>query len=149
MDAHFARCMGPLRSSYAFPGVGRILESLGTWWVTESYFAWPSQASRRQVEDDAGDSATSYEFKWHADGNEMQANHSIDIPIMLGRPGAWRGAPMLVGLNSTEQQKKLGPHMRNLYAGFIQGHHFKLSYLVTDQDFECSDSLWQGYACVS
>ncbi|KEF62041.1 uncharacterized protein A1O9_00013 [Exophiala aquamarina CBS 119918] len=139
----FARWMGPLRSLYPFPGIGRILESLGTWWVTRSYFAWPAQAFRKQVEDDAGGRATSYEFKWHPDGNEMQANHCIDIPFILGRPCAWRGAPMLMGPESQEQLEKLGQHMRHLYAGFIQGYHPKPGHLVIGKDFECSYSLWQ------
>ncbi|KAL6247849.1 hypothetical protein RBB50_005197 [Rhinocladiella similis] len=138
----FARWMGPLRSLYNLPGIGRILESLGTWWVTRSYFAWPSDAFRKQVEDDAGGSATSYEFRWYPDGNELQANHCIDIPFVLGRSDAWRDAPMLKGPGSKEDFEKLGQHMRRLYAGFIQGRRLKPGHLVIGRNFECSDSLW-------
>ncbi|KAJ9647707.1 hypothetical protein H2204_000337 [Knufia peltigerae] len=139
----FASWMGPLRSLYNLPVVGRILESLGTWWVTKSYFAWPSEAFRRQVEDDAGGSATSCEFRWCPNGSQLQANHCIDIPFVLGRPGAWQDAPMLKGPGAKEELERLGQHMQHLYAGFIQGRRLKPGHIVIDKGFECSDSLWQ------
>ncbi|KIW13930.1 hypothetical protein PV08_06711 [Exophiala spinifera] len=140
----FARWMGPFRSLYNLPVVGRFLESLGTWWVTRSFFAWPSDAFRKQVEEDAGGSATSYQFKWYPEGNGLQANHCIDIPFVLGQPGAWRGAPMLMGpTKSDDEFGKLGRHMRLLYGGFIQGRRLKPGHLVVTKDFECSGSLWQ------
>jgi para-nitrobenzyl esterase len=139
----FARWMGPLRPLYNLPAVGWILESLGTWWVSRSYFAWPSEAFRKQVEDDAGGNATSYEFQWHPARSKLQANHCIDIPFILGRSDAWSGSPMLQGPGSKQELESLGQQMRSLYAGFIHGRRLRPGHLVIGRTFECSDNLWQ------
>ncbi|KAJ5544358.1 hypothetical protein N7513_006922 [Penicillium frequentans] len=84
----FSSMMGP-QSLLQLPVIGPYVEALGTWYITQSYFKWPSLRFHEQILR-AGGISTSYSFGWAADDNALGACHCIDIPScsgdgMLGR----------------------------------------------------------------
>ncbi|KAJ5117962.1 hypothetical protein N7526_010985 [Penicillium atrosanguineum] len=84
----FASTMGPQGLQH-LPIIGSYLESLGTWYITFSYFKRPSQRFYEQVLRARGIS-TAYSFNLGATENPLGACHSIDIPFVLGNWEAWQ-----------------------------------------------------------
>lgn len=115
----FASMMGP-QSVLKLPVIGPYLESLGTWYITQSYFKWPSQSFHNQVLQ-AGGTSTTYSFGWAGEGNPLGSCHCIDIPFVLGKEGAWKDAPMLAGKNTEEDMARLGSDLKDLWTSFASG----------------------------
>jgi para-nitrobenzyl esterase len=137
----FSRMLGPLRKWY---GWSAWLEPVDTWYVTRSYFQWPSQKFHRQVLRQGGTSTT-YSFDWYPTTSPSRANHCIDIPFVLGGWEVWKEAPMLVDKKDArleqeveEQVRRLGRQLKELWAEFARGRPLKSDHIYIGGDFELS-----------
>jgi para-nitrobenzyl esterase len=124
----FSGMMDPLAGLYSLPLLGSVLESVQTWYVTRSYFAWPSRAFHdfaRKV----GGRSTTYEFSWSGSGSGLGSCHCVDIPFVLGARGAWAGAPMIRGSGTEGDVERLGGEIRGLWVGFMRGDWVEREHL--------------------
>ncbi|TPX15266.1 uncharacterized protein E0L32_004543 [Thyridium curvatum] len=140
----FARMMGPLRASFALPLVGARLEALGTWFVTRSYFAWPSRRFHEAALRQAGGRSSMYEFRWRPRGSALGASHCVDIPFVLGDWASWREAPMLRGQGedgggSEGEVRRLGGQLKDLWVAFVKGGCLRSEDFVIDEGFVFSE----------
>lgn len=136
----FASMSGPLCSLYSMPFVGGSLEALGTWYMTRRYFSLPSQRLHARLVQ-AGCASTTCSFEWGAQNNPLQACHTIDIPFVLGAPGAWEKAPMLQG-SDAEEVLRLGEEMKNLWTRFVHGDRLTGEHIAIGKDFVTSDDMF-------
>ncbi|KAJ5146991.1 hypothetical protein N7526_000343 [Penicillium atrosanguineum] len=137
----FASMMGP-QSLLKLPIIGPYVESLGTWYITQSYFKWPSQSFHEQVLQ-AGGTSTSYSFGWAGEGNPLGSCHCIDIPFVLGREGAWKNAPMLAGKSTEEYLARLGSDIKDLWTSFASGKMLKSGlHIEFDGEFVLSQDVF-------
>lgn len=139
----FASMMGPFRSLYGVPLVGSYLESLGTWFVTASYFSWPSRTLHEQIRTKAYGHSTTYAFEWHPLGNALQANHCIDIPFVLGTEDAWKNAPMLKGDDPGMRRREISGNLQRLWVEFMKGRRLKPDHICIDATWSLSDDIWE------
>ncbi|KAJ5627631.1 hypothetical protein N7490_009859 [Penicillium lividum] len=123
----FSSMMAP-QSLLQLPVIGPYVEALGTWYITQSYFKWPSlQFHERALR--AGGTSTSYSFAWTADDNACGACHCIDIPFVLGVWDAWKNAPMMKGGNAQEDASRLGSELKDLWMDFMNGKALKAGHI--------------------
>jgi para-nitrobenzyl esterase len=115
----FASMMGP-SNLLKLPIIGSFLEKIGTWYITQSYFKWPSQRFHQQILD-AGGSSTTYSFGWTAENSTLGACHCIDIPFVLGSYEAWKSAPMLAGKDTEKAISDLGSQIQEIWTRFMRG----------------------------
>lgn len=136
----FASMMGP-QSLLTLPIIGSYAESLGTWYITHSYFKWPCQRFQEQVLQ-AGGTSTSYSFVWAAEGNSLGSCHCIDIPFVLGKEDAWKAAPMLAGATTGEDIARIGSDLKDLWTSFANGKKLKNGgHIELDSDFVLSKDI--------
>ncbi|KAJ0422629.1 Alpha/Beta hydrolase protein [Aspergillus carlsbadensis] len=124
----FSGMMDPLAGLYSVPLLGSVLETIQTWYVTRSYFAWPSKEFHDFVRK-VGGRSTTYEFAWSGSGSGLGSCHCVDIPFILGARGVWRGAPMLKGEGTEEDVERLGAEIRGLWIGFMRGDWVEREHL--------------------
>jgi para-nitrobenzyl esterase len=124
----FSGMMDPLAGLYGLPLLGSLLEALQTWYVTRSYFAWPSKEFHAYVRK-VGGTSTTYEFAWSGSGSGLGSCHCVDIPFVLGARGAWAGAPMLRGSGTEEDVERLGTEIRGVWVGFMRGDWVEREHL--------------------
>ncbi|KAL3462724.1 Alpha/Beta hydrolase protein [Aspergillus heterothallicus] len=105
---------------YSVPLLGSAVEAAQTWYVTRSYFAWPSLEFHTYV-GKVGGMSTTYEFSWAAGESKLGSCHCVDIPFVLGAEGAWKAAPMLKGDGTNVDIERLGKEIRGLWVGFMEG----------------------------
>ena len=137
----FASMMGP-QSLLKLPVIGPYVEALGTWFITQSYFKWPSQAFHESFIQ-AGGKSTTYSFEWQAAQNPLGACHCIDIPFALGKPGAWGEAPMIAGKDTSEQLSQLGSDLKDMWVGFASGKELQSGHLRIDRGVALSQSIFR------
>ncbi|KAL2838384.1 Alpha/Beta hydrolase protein [Aspergillus pseudoustus] len=113
---------------YNIPLLGSVAEAAQTWYVTRSYFSWPSQEFHAYVRKFAGRSTT-YEFGWAAERSKLGSCHCVDIPFVLGAEGAWDAAPMLWGSGTEGDLQRLGEGIRGLWVGFMRGEWVQKEHL--------------------
>lgn len=65
-----------------------------------------------------GGRAATYRFDWAPPDAPFGACHCIELPYLLGSPGAWADAPMLGPTRSLDDH--LGSRMRALWSGFAR-----------------------------
>ncbi|KAJ6104889.1 hypothetical protein N7486_003578 [Penicillium sp. IBT 16267x] len=123
----FSSMMGP-QSLLQLPVIGPYVEALGTWYITRSYFKWPSLRFHEQTLR-AGGKSTSYSFEWAADENVLGACHCIDIPFVLGGWNAWKTAPMLTGKNTQEDIARLGSDLKDMCTNLMNGNPVKAGHI--------------------
>ncbi|KAL2823260.1 Alpha/Beta hydrolase protein [Aspergillus cavernicola] len=116
----FSSMLYPMQILYKVPVLGPCLEALQTWFVTRSYFMWPSQGFHERVRR-AGGTSTTYSFEWAGAESNLGACHCIDIPFVLGSWEAWKGAPMLKGKDTEEDINRLGAVVKDLWLDFMNG----------------------------
>jgi len=140
----FSRLMGPQRQWYDTPIIGDYLEALGTWYVTKSYFQWPSQTFHDQVLL-AGGMSTTYTFSWHPPSSPLGANHCIDLATIFGEWKDWREAAMVAGdeTETKEAVQRMGQTVRNLWLGFVQGRKLKADHIVMDSSFMSPEQYFE------
>ncbi|KAJ5658844.1 uncharacterized protein N7484_002493 [Penicillium longicatenatum] len=124
----FSSMVGP-QSLLQLPLVGPYVEALMTWYITQSYFKWPSLRFHEQTLR-AGGISTSYSFEWAADDNALGACHCIDIPFVLGAWDAWKTAPMLIGKSTQEDVARLGSDLKDLWVSFMNGNRLKNGHIA-------------------
>ncbi|KAJ5798671.1 uncharacterized protein N7503_006176 [Penicillium pulvis] len=129
----FSSMMGP-RSLLQLPVIGSYVEALGTWYITQSYFKWPSLRFHEQILR-AGGISTSYSFGWAADGNALGACHCIDIPFVLGGWNAWKIAPMLTGQNTQADIARLGSDLKDMWTDFMNGKPLQNGHIKITKTF--------------
>ncbi|KAL2810906.1 Alpha/Beta hydrolase protein [Aspergillus granulosus] len=110
----------PFSRVYNIPVLGSVLEAAQTWYVTRSYFAWPSQKFHAYVRK-VGGRSTTYEFTWAGSESNLGSCHCVDIPFVLGAEGAWKAAPMIRGSETERDLERLGGEMRRLWVEFMRG----------------------------
>lgn len=136
----FASMMGP-QSLLKLPILGSYVEALGTWYITQSYFKWPSQRFHQQVLE-AGGKSTSYSFSWAGKTNRLGSCHCIDIPFVLGTREAWKAAPMLAGDDTEEHLSRLGSALKDLWVSFANGRSLKQDHVEVGSDFALSEDVF-------
>ncbi|KAJ5167245.1 uncharacterized protein N7482_006026 [Penicillium canariense] len=136
----FASIMGP-QSLLKLPFIGSYVEALGTWYITQSYFKWPSQRFHQLVLQTGGRS-TSYSFNWVGTNNPLGACHCIDIPFVLGTWEAWEAAPMLAGNDTKEQLARLGSYLKDLWVGFANGRQLQNGHIEIGREFILSGHVF-------
>ena len=136
----FASMMGP-QSLLKLPILGSYVEALGTWYITQSYFKWPSQCFHQQVLE-AGGKSTSYSFSWAGKTNRLGSCHCIDIPFVLGTREAWKAAPMLAGDDTEEHLSRLGSALKDLWVSFANGRSLKQDHVEIGSDFTLSEDVF-------
>ncbi|KAJ5359364.1 uncharacterized protein N7496_011777 [Penicillium cataractarum] len=137
----FASMMGP-QNLLKLPVVGSYVEALGTWYITQSYFKWPSQRFHQQILQ-AGGTSTSYSFGWAGNKNPLGACHCIDIPFVLGTRESWKAAPMLAGEDTEEQISRLGSELKDLWVKFANGGKLKADHLEIGRNFTLSGTIFK------
>lgn len=137
----FASMMGP-QNLLRLPVVGSYVEALGTWYITQSYFKWPSQRFHQQVLQ-AGGTSTSYSFGWAGTKNPLGACHCIDIPFVLGTRESWNPAPMLAGEDTEEHLSRLGSELKDLWVKFANGGKLKADHLEIGRNFTLSGTIFR------
>lgn len=135
----FSSLMGP-SSLYKWPLIGPLLETFVTWYITQSYFKWPSQNFHSQVVQ-AGGESTSYSFEWSATRSGLGACHCIDIPFALGSWDAWKEAAMLDGEDSEMQLSRLGGDLKELWVNFAHGKSPKSDHIRIDRGFAATQEI--------
>ncbi|KAJ5553736.1 hypothetical protein N7494_003114 [Penicillium frequentans] len=124
----FSSMIGP-QSLLQLPVIGPYVEALGTWYITQSYFKWPSLRFHEQILR-AGGTSTSYSFGWAADDNALGACHCIDIPFVLGGWNAWKTAPMLTGQNTQADIARLGSDLKDMWTDFMNGKSLQNGHII-------------------
>jgi para-nitrobenzyl esterase len=76
--------------------IGTLVRKPLTAWVTAKAFGRPARRFARRHRD-AGGRAEVYRFDWAPPHSPLGACHCIELPFLLGAPGAWDAAPMLDG----------------------------------------------------
>ncbi|KAJ5450442.1 uncharacterized protein N7458_006891 [Penicillium daleae] len=137
----FASMMGP-QNLLKLPIIGPYVEALGTWYITQSYFKWPSQRFHQQVLQ-AGGRSTSYTFDWAGTKNPLGACHCIDVPFVLGTRESWKAAPMLAGKDTEEHLSRLGSDLKDLWVRFANGRRLKEGHLEFSKSFTLSEALFE------
>ncbi|KAJ5682700.1 hypothetical protein N7462_005865 [Penicillium macrosclerotiorum] len=138
----FASMMGP-PTLLKLPLVGPYVEAIGTWYITQSYFKWPSLQFHEQVLQ-AGGKSTSYSFEWAATGNALGACHCIDIPFILGTHEAWNAAPMLVGKDTANDISLVGTHLKDMWVAFAGGKEFNPGHIQVGKGFTMSPKIFSN-----
>lgn len=137
----FASMMGP-QSLLKLPVIGPYVEAVGTWYITQSYFKWPSQRFHQQILQ-VGGTSTSYSFGWAGTDNSLGACHCIDIPFVLGTRESWKTAPMLAGEDTEEQLDRLGSSLKDLWVKFANGRRLKEDHLEIGRNFALSEAAFK------
>lgn len=137
----FASMMGPPQL-LRLPILGSYLEALGTWYITQSYFKWPSQKFHQHVLDFGG-SSTSYSFQWSSRNSSLGACHCIDIPFVLGTYDVWRSAPMLNGDETETSINDLGFQIKEIWTRFMGGQTFKEKHIDFGRGFKFSQDIFE------
>jgi para-nitrobenzyl esterase len=101
------RVLGPLAAT------GRRLASAV---MTRRVFGGPAERLARTWRG-LGGRASAYRLDWAPAGAPLGACHCMDLPLLLGAPGAWADAPML-GPDPDPVDHELGKRMRELWSGF-------------------------------
>ncbi|KAJ5089339.1 hypothetical protein N7532_008023 [Penicillium argentinense] len=128
----FASMMGP-SNVLGLPVLGPFLEALGTWYITQSYFKWPSQCFSQQVID-AGGLSTTYSFGWSAQASSLGACHCIDIPFVLGKWETWKSAPMLNGKDTQQDLYRVGSHLKDIWSRFMNGEVLENKHIDIEKE---------------
>ena len=133
----FARMMGPQRQWYQLPVIGDYLEALGTWYITKSYFQWPSQAFHHQVLA-AGGKSTTYSFQYHPETSPLGSCHCIELSSILGDWDNWKGAAMLSGDGEEIGKviRGIGGKFLDLWVRFMNKGNLKPGHIVIDEHFD-------------
>lgn len=84
--------------------------------LTRRVFSAPAERLARRWRD-LGGSAATYRVDWSPPGAPLGACHCIELPLLLGAPGAWAGAPMF-GPQPDPVNHELGRRMRGLWSRF-------------------------------
>jgi para-nitrobenzyl esterase len=99
--------LGPLATA------GRRVASAA---MTRQVFGGPAERLARTWRAHGG-RASSYRLDWAPSGAPLGACHCMDLPLLLGAPGAWSDAPML-GSAADPLDHELGRRMRALWSRF-------------------------------
>lgn len=137
----FSNMLGPV-SLYKLPIVGPLLESAWTWYITRSYFQWPSQRLHEQILE-AGGTSTSYSFEWAANQSGLGACHCIDIPFVLGSWDAWKEGAMVKGDGSKQDVAEIGNGLKDLWVDFANGRRLKSDHITIDRGFVNSQQFFR------
>jgi para-nitrobenzyl esterase len=137
----FSSMLDPLSIFYNVPILGPSLEVFQTWYMTRSYFKWPSQKFHAQVLQ-AGGISTTYSFQWTAAQNPLGACHCIDIPFVLGSWKVWKVAPMLKGTDSEDEISRLGNELKTLWVDFMSGKRLRTEHITIDRGFSVLPSIF-------
>ncbi|KAJ5388419.1 hypothetical protein N7509_010960 [Penicillium cosmopolitanum] len=137
----FASMMGP-PNLLKLPIIGSLMETIGTWYITQSYFKWPSQCFHQQILD-AGGSSTSYSFGWAGHNSNLGACHCIDIPFVLGSYEAWKLAPMLAGKDTEKVISGLGFQIQEIWTRFMRGEALDNRHIEFERDFVVSEGIFR------
>jgi para-nitrobenzyl esterase len=84
--------------------------------LTRRVFGAPAVRLARTWRDNGG-AATSYRVDWSPPAAPLGACHCIELPLLLGAPGAWADAPML-GPDPAAVDEQLGVEMRRRWSSF-------------------------------
>ena len=117
------------------PLIGGVLKDLAAWWYSQSEFIWPSQRFHKEILQ-AGGKSSSICFSWAPPRSPFGAVHCIELPLILGSWGAWETAPMLEGPDSEKVVKRLGQHVKNIWAAFIYGTDAVSGHFEVNEDFD-------------
>lgn len=133
----FARMMGPQRQWYQLPLIGDYLEALGTWYITRSYFQWPSQAFHNKVLA-AGGKSTTYAFQYHPQTSSLGACHCIELSSIFGEWDNWKEAAMLSGDKEKTRMviRGIGEKFLDLWVRFMNKGSLKPGHIVIDEHFD-------------
>lgn len=82
-----------------------------------------------------------YTFTWSPSDTLYGAAHCIELPFLLGTPGAWESAPMLGSESGQKNAKNLGKEMKKMWAGFARGEVRTDRHIVIDETFQCEEIL--------
>lgn len=137
----FASMMGP-QHLLKLPIIGSYLEALGTWYITQSYFKWPSQRFHEQILN-VGGSSTSYSFGWTGQNSTLGACHCIDIPFVLGNYESWKLAPMLAGSDTDKELSNLGSQIQEIWTRFMSGEALDKNHIQFDRGFVFSQDIFK------
>ncbi|MBH1937293.1 carboxylesterase/lipase family protein [Streptomyces sp. AV19] len=116
-------------TSHAEPR-GRTVTQIVVDMCTQQLFRNPEDQLAKLLTD-RGNTPWRYQFDWSPKHSEYDACHCIELPFLLGSPGAWKDAPMLGG----EQPAALTGEVQRAWASFARDgnpgwsagtvHHFK------------------------
>ncbi|WP_372411038.1 carboxylesterase/lipase family protein [Streptomyces luteireticuli] len=115
-------------ASYATPH-GRTVTQVVVDMCTQQLFRNPEDHLAKLLTD-RGTPPWRYQFDWSPKHSEYGACHCIELPFLLGSPGAWKDAAMLAGEQPTalagEVQRAWASFARNGDPGWAAGavHHF-------------------------
>nr|WP_245908960.1 carboxylesterase family protein [Mycobacterium neglectum] len=102
-----------LRALGPFAKVGARVASAA---MTRRVFSGPAERLA-QLWRDSGGRASVYRFDWSPPNAPLGACHCMDLPLLLGTPGAWSDAPMM-GPDRDPVNHELARDMRRLWSRF-------------------------------
>ena len=122
LDARFGQnAEGMLREYMALRGRGRHPAVLLSDIQTDSGFVAPT-LRLADLQRKAGQPIHVYQFAWQSPKAEFGANHCLELPFLLGEPGAWDNAPMFQGADP-EDDRHIGETMRGYWGAFVRTGH--------------------------
>jgi len=102
-----------LRALGPFAKVGARVASEA---MTRRVFSGPAERLADRWRSNGG-RASVYRLDWSPPGAPLGACHCMDLPLLLGTPDAWAGAPML-GPHPDPVDQRLARKMRRLWSRF-------------------------------
>lgn len=116
------------------PLVGSLLAPVISKVATTMVFKRGAQNLHQLWTDNGGESSTVC-FEWFPPGSRLRACHCIEMAFLFGTWETWADTPLITGKTSEAIVAKVGPVVKDLFVGFVQGHVVPGQHIVVDENF--------------